>query len=147
MGQYPKLMNILKEFECVQRASKIDPDVVEKEYHSLQNEMSDLKAMIERYKEEYFELIDLEDMFLNDMTSFLVMAQKTMNALKVSIDTMHKSEQEMLNFFAYDTNQQNGARTASLNSMFKDVHSFIEMLSVSKKKVKELEREKKKKNK
>ena len=43
-------------------------DIVQKEYERLSFEMKDLSQMLERYQEEYFELISLEDTFIADMS-------------------------------------------------------------------------------
>merc|ERR1712228_221380 len=138
-NHYPNLTLVLKEFESIMIASRIDTDITEKKYDSLQTNLRDLKAMGNRYKEEYVELIDVEDMFLNKVNAFSQTANEQIKEIKLKMDEMHSTEQQLITFFAYDTDQSNGAPHVSLKSILKDVSSFIQMLKISKKKVTELE--------
>eukprot|EP01083_Nonionella_stella_P299730 1019630_1 len=138
--KYPQLMHILEEFKPVQVASHIAIDIVQKEFDTLQNEMQDLSAMIVRYQEEYVELIHVEDMFLNDMSAFVVLTEKDMTHLKQRMNDMRTFEKQLIDFFAYT----NDDKTVCLSTIFKDVDALIEMLSISKVKCKQLEKENKK---
>jgi len=143
--QYPHLLKILQEFEPVQEASHINMEVIEKQYARLTHEMKDIRSMIARYKEEYFELIDLEDMFLNDMMSFIQTGEEQMKDLEHRMDDLREAEGQLLEYFAYDVPEENEQKEVSLNSILKDIDAFIEMLNSSKQKIKHLEKEERKK--
>ena len=61
--------------------------------------------------------------------------------LKLSMDKMHKNQEFLIKFFAYESE----LKSVTVQTICKNVWAFIEMLQVSKKKVKQLEKQQKRK--
>eukprot|EP01083_Nonionella_stella_P224599 799355_1 len=138
----PKLLNIFDELSIVDQASGMDIDTVEKLYDELVKEMKDLRAMINRYKEEYFEVLSEDDLFIRKISAFETTAKKRMWGLKFKYDSLHKCQRNMIDYFAYDSED----KSMNMTKILKDLNAFLLMLQNSKTKLDDLERQRKKKN-
>eukprot|EP01084_Bolivina_argentea_P311698 539562_1 len=136
-----KLLDIIKQFKVIGQAQNITGETIDKAYDELLNEVKDLNLMINRYNDEYFETLCIEDKFLVKMNKFEIIAKKRMWKLKFKYDGFHKCEKQLIKYFAYNTEEE----AVSINKILKDIYMFIEMLSSAKIKLNILEKQRKKK--
>eukprot|EP01083_Nonionella_stella_P064126 166872_1 len=125
--KYPHVLDIIHELESIEDAAHIDIDEVNKQCEALEHQMNDLKAMIDRYKNEYKTQLNVDDRFIDVMRTVVVATTHRLCELQIKCDRLYQIETQLLTFFAYDTEEE----SSSIQNIFEDLSNFIGILKTS----------------